>query len=45
MHMGSSPIVRTNKKKTPPIGGGVFLLARSLGPRTPAALQNFKICS
>ena len=27
MHMGSSPIVRTNKKKTPPIGGVFFLLA------------------
>ena len=42
MHPGSSPGVRTNKKKTPPIGGVFFLLAQIARRRTPAARRTLK---
>ena len=41
--MGSSPIDRTNKKKTPPIGGVFFLLAPTARSWSPTATITFKL--
>ena len=43
MHMGSSPIVRTNKKEGTQSGAFFFVATAAVRPRTPTATIAFKL--